>query len=101
MSVVVGILPAQVIEMTLGQILGENPIILEVSDFPAVLRGPKSLLVRADANDDQCARRVPSFLGDDVNDAVYGAGTPDCAPWPPEHFNAIDIFQGYILCRSE
>src|SRR5689334_19764648 len=50
---------------------------------------------------DGCAREgsgcVLSRLGDDVDDAVYGVGSPNRPAWSPDDLDAIDILQQRVL----
>ncbi len=43
------------------------------------------------------ALRICSGLGDDIDHAVDGVGTPQCASWSADDFNAIDVFKKIVL----
>src|SRR4029077_9725325 len=76
MPTIIRILPVQIGEMAVVQVLCEDSIARAFLDFPAVLQRAESLRQRAPAAGQQTALRVCGVFRNDVDDAVYRIGAP-------------------------
>src|SRR5260370_13064911 len=86
MPTIIRVLPDQIGEMVVVQVLREDSIAGAFLDFPAVLQRAESLRLR-----------VCGAFRNDVDDAVHGVGAPYSSARSANHLNALKVLQRHVL----
>jgi hypothetical protein len=94
MPAVVPVLPVKIKEMIIVLVARKDPILRTSTDFPAVLQGSEFQRLRSSAACRQNALCVPGLFGDDIDDAIYRIGAPDCSSRSANHLNSFKKLPG-------
>ena len=95
--VILAVLPSQANQMIPVEGIHEDAVIGIASQPAAVLCRSESLLIGAGAPANEPSLRVRRFLGDDVDDTVYGIRPPNGGSGTSNDFDAVDHFQRNLL----